>query len=151
MPNGRNHMQNRVNLRTQIRPTSHNNVPYEELNTAQWVNKSLPCMESKVHYHITRNLLLPTFLTPHKSNGHPHIHLLNDSTSVLSNHLSPCFFKLYSPYRISKANFLQNYYSNNNCSKVQIMTLLIKLISSASYYADLLAPFNTVHASFVWW
>jgi len=47
-------------------------------------------------------------------------------------------------------NFLQNYYSNNKCSKVQIMKLLIKLISSASCYVDLLAPFNAVYPSFVW-
>lgn len=55
-------------------------------------------------------------------------------------------FKLYSPYRISKENFLQNYYSNNNCLKVLIMKLLIRLNSSASCYVDLLAPFNAVHA-----
>jgi len=45
MPNGKNHMQNHVILKTQIRQTPHSNVLYEELNTAQQVNKSLPCME----------------------------------------------------------------------------------------------------------
>jgi hypothetical protein len=41
MPNGKNHMQNHVILKTQIRQTPHSNVLYEELNTAQKVNKSV--------------------------------------------------------------------------------------------------------------
>jgi len=139
MPNGRNHMQNHANLRTQ-----------DELHTVSSTRNSilLNCLVWN-HRFITRTCCC-IFSSHHINPMHILISISLRFNFYNIQPFKPTSFKLYSPYSISMENFLQNCYSNNNRSKVQIMKLLIKLISSASRYVDLLAPFNAVHASFVW-